>query len=213
MSISLKESQSFSNFEEGFNKYFSIEYLERIKNIKIGIAGCGGIGSNCAQNLVRCGFNKFLLIDYDIVDTSNLNRQFYFFDQLKYPKVDMLKKNLLKINSDLTIHTIQEKIDSNNIVDYFKDCDVIVEAFDDVLSKKILTENFINSDKFVVAVSGIAGSGNSDEIIIKKIKNNFYIVGDFKSEITDKLHPYSPKINIAAAKQADIIFDYFVKNN
>ena len=213
MLVSAKEPMPVNNFEKGLSRYFSNEYIEKIKNIKIGIAGCGGIGSNCAHNLVRCGFTNFLLIDHDIVDASNLNRQFYFNNQISHPKVEMLKQNLFAINSGLNIKAIQERITPNNIDTVFQDCDVIVEAFDDVFSKKMLTESYLNSDKLIVAVSGIAGSGNSDEIISKKIKDNFYIIGDFKSEISDTLHPYSPKINIAAAKQANIIFDYFYQRN
>ncbi|MBF0452474.1 MAG: sulfur carrier protein ThiS adenylyltransferase ThiF [Candidatus Magnetomorum sp.] len=204
-----KNSHCVNGFEKGLGRYLSPVYLKRAATVYIAIAGCGGIGSNCAHNLVRCGFKQFLLIDHDVVDVSNLNRQFYFIAQKGHPKVEMLKENLLAINHDLNITTIQEEIKPNTIDRFFHHCDVIVEAFDNVVSKKLLAETYFNSDKLIVSVSGIAGSGNSDDIIIKKIKNKFYMVGDFTSEISETLHPYSPKINIAAAKQADIIFDYY----
>jgi sulfur carrier protein ThiS adenylyltransferase len=203
---------SLNRFEKGLLRYLSHDCLEKLKNIQIGIAGCGGIGSNCAHNLVRCGFQKFVLVDSDCVDISNLNRQFFFDNQVDHSKVDMLQHNLLAINNKLLIKNIQEKINSDNIKQILGQCDVIVEAFDDVLSKKILAETFLNSEKLVVTVSGMGGYGDCDAIICKKIKDNFYMVGDGLSEVTEIVHPYSPKTNIAAAKQADIIFNYFMQD-
>jgi len=196
-------------FEKGLGRYMNAESLSSIANITIGIAGCGGIGSNCAHNLVRCGFKHFVLVDPDCVEPSNLNRQFYFTNQCGQPKVDMLKQNLLAINSNLLIQAIQTEIISDNIESIFYNCDAIVEAFDAVVSKKLLAEKYLNSNRLVVSVSGIAGSGNADDIVCKKVNHSFYMVGDFRSEVTEKVHPYSPKTNIAAAKQADIIFHYF----
>ena len=62
--------------------------------MKIGIAGVGGIGSNVALNLVRSGVMQLKLIDFDRVEPGNLNRQFYFADQIGLFKVEALKINL-----------------------------------------------------------------------------------------------------------------------
>ena len=200
-----------NRFEKGLLRYLPPECLKTLMRIKIGIAGCGGIGSNCAHYLVRCGFKNFVLIDPDNVDESNLNRQFYFDTQAGYPKVEMLQQNLLSINNNLSIQTIQMQVNADNIETFLGQCDAIVEAFDNVQSKKILTEAFLHSEKLVVTVSGMGGYGEPDAIICRKIKNNFYMVGDCMSEITNRVHPYAPKTNIAAAKQADIIFNYYLQ--
>ena len=62
--------------------------------MKIGIAGAGGIGSNVAACLVRSGVQQLKIVDFDSVDESNLNRQFYFHDQIGRPKVQALAENL-----------------------------------------------------------------------------------------------------------------------
>jgi sulfur carrier protein ThiS adenylyltransferase len=204
--------KNLNRFEKGLLKYLTPECLKKLSTIHIGIAGCGGIGSNCAHNLIRCGFKKFILVDPDCVDTSNLNRQFYFDTQVGYPKVEMLQQNLIAINDNLSIQTIQDDINADNIAQILGQCDVIVEAFDNVASKKILAETFLNTSKLVVTVSGMGGYGDCDTIMCRKIKENFYMVGDCMSEVTDNVHPYSPKTNIAAAKQADIIFNYYIQN-
>lgn len=200
-------------FETGLLNYIKKEQLKKIQKIKIGLAGAGGLGSNCAFNLVRCGFKKFKIVDFDVVEPSNLNRQFFFLDQVNIPKVEALKENLKRINPDVKIEGILEKITQENVRDMFSDCHVVVEAFDKVKYKKMIVENYLASDKLLVCVSGLAGWGNSDDIMVRKVRNKFYIIGDFVNEAGKNLPPMSPKVNIAAAKQADVILDYFLGGN
>ena len=197
-----------NDFEKSLLKFFSANQLKKIQNIKVAIAGAGGLGSNCAFNLVRCGFKKFTICDFDNVELSNLNRQFYFRDQTGRPKVEALKENLLKINPGLEISALKVAVTPENIKSLFSDCDAIVEAFDKVAVKKMMAEIHIKSDKFFVLASGLAGWGDSDEIKIRKISKTFYIVGDMKSEVSKELPPCSPRVNIAAAKEADIILEW-----
>lgn len=146
-----------NDFLKGLLNYIKEEQLEKIQKVKIGVAGTGGLGSNCAFNLVRSGFKKFKIVDFDIVEPSNLNRQFFFLDQINMPKVEALKDNLKRINPDVEIETVYKKITPENVKDMFSDCDVVVEAFDKVKYKKIIVENFLMSDKLLVCVSGVAG--------------------------------------------------------
>ena len=67
--------------------------MEHLKRLKIGIAGCGGIGSNVAYHLVRNGVLELKFGDFDIVEESNLNRQFFLKIKLAYLKA----RNFLKI--------------------------------------------------------------------------------------------------------------------
>jgi len=192
-------------FEKGICGYIGEERLEIIQKVKIGIAGAGGLGSNCAFNLVRSGFKRLKIVDFDIVEPSNLNRQFYFLDQLNIPKVDALKSNLLRINPDLEIEAINTMIERKNIKQIFKECDIVVEAFDKTMYKTMIAESFFSSGKLLVCASGIGGWGKSDDIVVKKVHENFYVVGDFVSEVDENLLPISPRVNIVAAKQADIV--------
>src|SRR5271154_5591556 len=95
--------------EQGLLRYLKPEQLARIQSKKIGIGGAGGLGSNCAMMLVRSGFKNLEIIDQDVIDASNLNRQQYFLKELGLPKVDVLKKRLLDINPDahIMIHQTQ----------------------------------------------------------------------------------------------------------
>lgn len=201
-----------NDFEYGLEKYIGSKRLEKLQKIKVGIAGAGGLGSNCAFNLVRSGFKKFKIVDFDIVEPANLNRQFYFIDQIGMPKVEALKKNLERINPDLKLDILQLKIDDRNIIGLFDDCDVIVEAFDNVAGKALITEKFYSSGKLLVCASGLAGWGNTDEIKVIKVHSKFYMIGDMITEVSPKIPPISPRVNVTAAKQADIVLDFIISN-
>ena len=113
--------------------------------MKIGIAGVGGIGSNVAVHLARAGCTSLKLVDFDRVELSNLNRQFYFIEQIGGLKVDMLRENLLRIVPDAVIETAGLRLTPRNMLDTFSDCQFLVEGFDDQESKKMLVETFADS--------------------------------------------------------------------
>ncbi len=200
-----------TTFETGIRRYIDDKTLQRLQRVTIGIAGAGGLGSNCALCLVQSGFARLRIVDHDIVDASNLNRQFFFNRQIGRPKVDMLKENLMAVNPEAGISTFREEITVDNLDMFFTDCDVIVEAFDEPSCKKMIVERYMNSDKLLVAASGIAGSGQTDRIRTHQIRPLFFIVGDLQSEVNEHLPPYAPGVTIAAAKQADVILSFYLE--
>ncbi|MGA2774857.1 MAG: sulfur carrier protein ThiS adenylyltransferase ThiF [Candidatus Omnitrophota bacterium] len=199
-------------FREDLIKKFGKENLARVEETRIGIAGAGGLGSNCALNLVRSGFKKFKIVDFDIITPSNLDRQFYFLDQVGQKKVDALKINLCRVNPELDIKTEAVKITENNIKELFKNCHIIVECLDTSEGKSMLVNRLLPEGRFIVSASGLGGVGSSDEIRTHRIKENFVVVGDLKSDIKDK-PAVSPRVNIAAAKEADIVLEYVLKKS
>ncbi|MBW2219542.1 MAG: sulfur carrier protein ThiS adenylyltransferase ThiF [Deltaproteobacteria bacterium] len=200
-------------FEKEIQVHVGSKALEKIQAVQVGIAGAGGLGSNCAANLTRCGFRRFTIVDFDNVEFSNLNRQFFFSNQVGKPKVDMLKENLLAVKPDLELKKKEKKIDRDNINDFFDACDIIVEAFDSAEAKKMIIEAYAGSEKLMVSASGIAGWGKSDDIKIHRAGKNFFLIGDLISETTAELPPISPRVNIAAAKQADVILSHILGSN
>lgn len=199
-------------FEDALVRFLGEDNLEKIQQVTIGIAGAGGLGSNCAVNLVRSGFINFVIVDFDVIEFSNLNRQFYFYDQIGRPKVEALKANLLSINPNLQLKMLQQRIEETNVSAIFEKCHIIVEAFDQSKYKKMIVEQYMQSDKFVISASGIAGWANSDELTTHKIKENVYIVGDLSSEAGKDLPPCAPRVSIAAAKQANLILQHVLAN-
>ena len=192
----------------GLARYLDEPRLQRIRDTKIGIAGVGGLGSNCAQLLARSGFVDFVLVDFDHVENSNLNRQFYFEDQIGQAKVQALARNLRQINPAVKLRTVQERVSADNVGQLFADRDVVVEAFDSPVSKRMIAEAYSRSGKLLVAASGLAGWGDNDRIKVHRIHSRFYLIGDLTSGVEGGLPPLAPRVMIAAAKQADIVLGW-----
>lgn len=198
-------TQILEPLNQGLQRYMDSSESCKLSAVAVGIAGAGGLGSNVAVHLVRSGIKNLTIADFDLIEPSNLNRQFYFKDQLNRPKVEVLAENLKRIASDIRLKCINEKLDKTSVKSIFGGCDVIVEAFDDPSSKKMLIEAFIKTDKFIVAASGIGGYGDPYSIKPQMIRSNLFIVGDGKTPSCNGIPPMSPRVGIAAAMQADLV--------
>ena len=170
--------------------------------MKVGIAGVGGIGSNVAVHLVRAGCTSLKLVDFDQVELSNLNRQFYFVDQIGGYKVDMLANNLKRIVPGVDIETARLRLNSENMLDTFSDCRLLVEGFDEQKSKKLLIETFADVDIPIISASGIAGR-DIDAIRVHRL-GNCTVIGDFRTDFRSN-SLYGPKIAVIAAMMADLV--------
>lgn len=182
--------------------------LEQIKNKIVGIAGCGGLGSNCAIALARIGVGKLIIADFDIVSKSNLNRQYFFINQIGMPKVDALLNNISNVSAEVVVEKHFIKLNQFNIPDIFKNCDIIVEAFDLSVMKQMIIETVMSvmPDKYIVSGSGMAGWGNNNSL--KTINyDKLYICGDFISEISETLPPLAPRVGVVANMQANQVLE------
>ena len=113
------------------------ENLEKIKNQKIAIFGIGGVGSYVAEALARVGIQKFILIDNDKIDITNINRQIHAtHETIGNLKVEEMKKRIKQINPQAQIETISEFVTEENIPNIIdQSIDYIVDAIDTVKSK------------------------------------------------------------------------------
>ena len=186
------------------NTYLIPEERAVLESARVGIAGAGGLGSNCAMHLVRAGVQHLTVVDFDVVNESNLNRQFFFRDQLGQKKVEALKENLLRIDPAADIRAVDAKIDAASVKEIFADCDIVVEAFDVVDAKVMLVSSFASSGKNLVTASGLAGWGRSNEMRVRKM-GNIVAVGDGETAVGANAAPASPRVGIAAAMQANAV--------
>lgn len=178
----------------------------------IGIAGAGGLGSNCAASLLRSGVGKLIIADFDIVSEANLNRQFYFHDQIGEIKVNALRENLLRINPFASLQMHAAKITPDNIDFLFSTCDVVVEAFDSASEKEMLINYILTNypEKPLVAASGLAGWGRVESLRVIQ-SGNLYVCGDGESEAADANPPLAPRVNIVSNLQADTVLEILLK--
>ncbi|MBQ9430399.1 MAG: sulfur carrier protein ThiS adenylyltransferase ThiF [Kiritimatiellae bacterium] len=187
------------------NTYLSDEERLIFESATIGIAGAGGLGSNCAMHLVRAGLKRLVIADFDEVSESNLNRQFFFRDQIGRKKVDALAENLRRIEPDLDLALHDIRLTSENAGPAFEECQVIVEALDSAEAKSMLLGALLPMDKPIISASGLAGWGRSCEIGQRRIGRNLILIGDTTSDIRSGLAPVSPRVGIAAAMEANAV--------
>ena len=180
---------------------------QKIKKSTVGIAGLGGLGSAVAIALTRIGVGRLVLVDFDVVEPSNLNRQQYFADQIGMPKVEALHKNIASINPYVKVQTYQERLDRNNVERIFKEVDVVVEAFDHAEEKAMLINAVSEKipDKYIVAASGVAGYGDNNEIKTVRFSAKIFIVGDQKTAAQPGIGLMAPRVGIAAHHQANTV--------
>lgn len=180
---------------------------EKLKKATVGIAGLGGLGSNIAVALARVGVGKLILVDFDVVEPSNLNRQQYFIKHIGMKKTEAMKKLLENINPFITVETVDTFLDKTNIEEVFKEAEVIVEAFDNPVCKAELTTTVLTrmKDRYIVAASGMAGYFSNNTIVTKKLGEKFYLIGDGVSEATVGCGLMAPRVNIAANHQANTV--------
>lgn len=185
------------------------EIKARLQNYRVGIAGAGGLGSNCAHALARSGVGTLVIADFDIVNESNLNRQFFFHNQIGMKKVVALKENLLKVDPSANVIIYDVVLNNDNIPRIYAGCDVIVEAFDGSGMKEMIVESVsiaLPSVPLVIG-SGLAGWGRNNDIRSRKVDEMLYVAGDETTEVSDNLPPLAPRVGIVANMQANIVLD------
>jgi sulfur carrier protein ThiS adenylyltransferase len=180
---------------------------QKIKKSIVGIAGVGGLGSAVAIALARIGVGTLILVDFDIVEPSNLNRQQYFLHQIGMPKVEALRESLSTINPYVRVRLYNERLDRNNVGKIFKEADVVVEAFDRADEKAMLINAVSEKlpDKYIVAASGMAGYGNNNEIQTVRFSSKLFIIGDQKTAAQPGIGLMAPRVGIAAHHQANTV--------
>ena len=167
-----------------------------------GIAGAGGLGSNCAMLLVRSGIRRLRIADPDVVDLSNLNRQFFFPGQVGRAKVDALAENLRALNPMLELELIRERLDGPAAGAFFTGCDIVAEAVDSAAAKQELVHALLAAGHGVVAASGMGGWGGD---MSRRVLGRLTVVGDFAAEVGPGRPALAPRVMMAAAMQADEI--------
>ncbi|MEG0308047.1 MAG: sulfur carrier protein ThiS adenylyltransferase ThiF [Clostridium sp.] len=179
---------------------------EKVKIARVSIAGVGGLGSNIAISLARLGVSYIKIVDFDVVEPSNLNRQQYFVKDIGEYKVKALKRQLADINPFIEVEAIVKKIESHNVKELFQEVDIIIEAFDNPTYKAELCNTVLTTmkDKTVIASSGMAGFYSANDITTKKVTSKFYICGDGINEAKEGSGLMAPRVAICANHMANM---------
>jgi len=178
-----------------------------LKKATVGIAGLGGLGSAVAVALARIGVGTLVLVDFDVVEPSNLNRQQYFIEQLGLLKTEAIQANLDRINPYVKTVTHTTRISPDNVTELFEQVDVLVEAFDLAESKAMLLETAQTQLPHtpIVLATGLAGHATSNTIVTRRVRPNVYLVGDRTTAAAPGTGLMAPRVGVAAHHQANAV--------
>lgn len=132
----------------------------RLLSSKVTVVGCGALGSMVAMQLASAGVGEIVVADFDTIDISNLQRQFFFkTDEGGKPKADALAERMTEINPGCKVKIVKKMIDRKLANEIFKDCDFIIDATDNPASKMMIEEICENLGRHccVAGVSGFHG--------------------------------------------------------
>ncbi len=173
--------------------------LEKIKNAKVCVFGVGGVGGYAVECLARAGVGEITLVDFDVVSVTNINRQLIALSSnIGKFKVDEYKKRIKKINSQIKVNAIKEKLTAENIEKFnLSKFNFVLDAIDDVKAKVVLAK--FCSDNKTSLVSAM-GSGN------KYFVPEFKVVDIFKTEGDMLARKMRHELKNAGVKKLDCVF-------
>lgn len=171
---------------ERIEKIIGLENIDKIKNTKVLIVGIGGVGGITFEMLVRSGIENIDVIDYDVFEESNLNRQILCtMGEIGNYKVYSAKQRALSINPNCNVKTYNESLNNEAIHKLDTNYDYIVDACDNVNAKVLLVSFAITNNIKIISCCGTGNRLDSTKLQITNIWKTEYdpLSKKFRSEL------------------------------
>ena len=204
---------SQEELDRAFDARFPKKMQEKLRNAKVAVAGLGGLGSHIAVMLARSGVGKLLLVDFDTVDVTNLNRQMYLIPQLGKPKAEALPEILYQINPYLTYRSVCIKVTPDNVKELFSEYPIVCEAFDKPDQKAMLVRELLMQcpKTIVVSGNGMAGYADANEIRTCQVMKRLYVCGDQSTDVGNGIGLIAPRVAVCAAHEANKVLQLIMQ--
>ena len=213
MQKEMQERISREQLDQAFDARFPEEMRTKLRNARVAVAGLGGLGSNIAVMLARSGVGELLLVDFDTVDVTNLNRQMYLIPQLGKPKAEALPEILYQINPYLTYRSVCIKVTPDNVKELFSEYPIVCEAFDKPDQKAMLVRELLMqcSKTTVVSGNGMAGYADANEIRTCQVMKRLYVCGDQSTDVGNGIGLIAPRVAVCAAHEANKVLQLIMQ--
>lgn len=213
MQKEMQERISREQLDQAFDARFPEEMRTKLRNARVAVAGLGGLGSNIAVMLARSGIGELLLVDFDTVDVTNLNRQMYLIPQLGKPKAEALPEILYQINPYLTYRSVCIKVTPGNVKELFSEYPIVCEAFDKPDQKAMLVRELLMQcpKTTVVSGNGMAGYADANEIRTCQVMKRLYVCGDQSTDVGNGIGLIAPRVAVCAAHEANKVLQLIMQ--
>lgn len=147
------------------------ENLNSIKEKSVLVVGLGGVGGSCVESLIRSGISNIIIVDFDIIESSNINRQIIAFnDNIGTKKTEAMKKIIKKINPLCSVVIYDMFIDDSNLDMVFENkIDYVIDACDSVNTKKLLITKCIEKEINIISCMGTGNKLNPSMLSITEL--------------------------------------------
>ena len=213
MQIKMQQMISNEELDRAFDARFPDEMRKKLRGAKVAVAGLGGLGSNIAVMLARSGIGHLFLVDFNVVDVTNLNRQMYFISHLGLPKTEALPQILYQINPYLICESMRIKVTPENVRELFKEYPIVCEAFDKPDQKAMLVRELLMQcpETIVVSGNGMAGYGDTNDICTSQKMRRLYVCGDQKTDVGGGIGLMAPRVAACAAHEANKVIQLIME--
>ena len=151
------------------------ENIEKLKKLNIIIIGIGGVGGYTLESIIRSGVENITIVDGDIIEKSNINRQLIVTkENINKPKVEEWKKRINEINPDVKLKTINKFVNINDLKQILDKYDYIVDACDDVKLKIDLIEYATKNNIKIISSMGTANKMDATKLNITTLDKTEY---------------------------------------
>ncbi len=178
--------------------------LEKIKNTSVLIIGIGGVGGNALESIVRMGVNNIIIVDNDIIDITNLNRQLISLrSNIGEYKVDAAIKRVKDINNECNIIGINKFIDKSNINFLFNyKIDYVIDCCDTISTKILLIEECLKRNIKFISCMGTGNKFHPEMLEIDELKKTSY--DPIARILRNKFKNVNDKIMVVYSKEKSI---------
>ena len=161
---------------ERIEKLIGIDNLNKIKQSKVAVIGLGGVGGTATESLIRSGIENIIIVDYDKVDITNLNRQIIASrENIGKSKTDATEKRILSINPNCKITKLKLKLDLNNIDTLFNlEFDYLLDCCDTITVKQEIIKRCLANNITFISCMGTGNKLNPSLLKISDIKKTSY---------------------------------------
>ena len=152
------------------------ENITKIKNTSVLVMGLGGVGGYAVESLIRSGIENIILVDADIIEKSNINRQIIALQStIGMKKVDAFENRILDINPNIKVKKISEFITKENLHILFETkIDFVIDACDTISTKIALIEYCNKNNISIISCMGMGRKLDPSKISVMDIQKTSY---------------------------------------
>lgn len=180
--------------------------MEKLQHAHVLLVGLGGVGAYCAEQLCRAGIGEMTIVDADIVEYSNFNRQLLALENtLKRPKAEVMAERLLQINPDIKLHVFQEFVrdEGTEILLSRANYDYVIDAIDSLSPKVYFIYFALQKNLKLISAMGAGGKKDPSLIRIADIKKTYQC--GLAHAIRKRLHRLGIKSGFKAVFSPEIV--------